>query len=195
MKWYIISIITLVAIITAYILLKLFARTNVYYNIETEPTAPIPKSAADRGEACDDGTSNLGNPNLPLGFRNNNPLNLVKSANAWKGKIKDNPGRFEQFCSMEYGTRAAMINLRTYMNRYSRNTIRKIISRWAPASENDTEAYIRFVSQQTGYQPDTELSFQKEIVFNLIDAMSQQENGAGMLIGDLVKEQAWEMIT
>jgi hypothetical protein len=194
MKWYIISIITLVAIVTAYILLKFFAKTNVYYNIETEPAEPVDKADAINGNACNDGTSNLGNQNLPLGFRNNNPLNLIKSTNAWKGKIKAAPGRFEQFCSMEYGTRAAMINLRTYMNRYGRNTIRKIISRWAPASENDTEAYIRFVSQQTGYQPDTELSFQKEIIFNLIDAMSQMENGAGMLIGDLVKEQAWEMV-
>jgi hypothetical protein len=194
MKWYIISIITLVAILTAYILLKLFSRTNVYYNIETDPTAPIPRSTAENGQACEDGTSNLGNPNLPLGFRNNNPLNLIKSSNAWRGKLKGTPGRFEQFCSMEYGTRAAMINLRTYMNRYGRNTIEQIISRWAPASENDTAAYIRFVSQQTGYQSDTELSFQKEIIFNLIDAMSQMENGAGRVIGDLVKEKAWGMV-
>ena len=194
MKWYIISIITVVAIITAYILLKLFGRTNVYYNIETDPSEPVAKEDIENGQACNGGTSNLGNQNLPLGFRNNNPLNLIKSSNAWKGKLKDAPGRFEQFCSMEYGTRAAMINLGTYMNRYGRNTIEKIISRWVPASENDTAAYIRFVSQQTGYQPDTKLSFQKEIILNLIDAMSQMENGAGMLIGDLVKERAWGMV-
>jgi hypothetical protein len=194
MKWYIISIITVAAILTAYILLKLFSRTNVYYNIETDPAAPILRSTAENGQACEDGTSNLGNPNLPLGFRNNNPLNLIKSSNAWRGKLKDAPGRFEQFCSMEYGTRAAIINLRTYMNRYGRNTIEQIISRWAPASENDTQAYIRFVSQQTGYQPDTELSFQKDIIFNLIDAMSQMENGAGRVIGALVKEKAWGMV-
>lgn len=194
MKWYAIALITVLALVAGYLFVKLNAKTNVYYNIETEPSEPVPLKAAENGTACGNGTSNLGNPNLPLGFRNNNPLNLVKSSNAWQGKIKNAPGRFEQFCSMEYGTRAAIINLRTYMNRYGRKTIEQIVSRWAPASENDTQGYIQFVSQQTGYQPDTELSFQKDIIFNLLDAMSQMENGPGMPIGDLIKEQAWGMV-
>ena len=95
---------------------------------------------------------------------------------------------------MEYGTRAAMINLRTYMNRHGRDTITKIISRWAPSNENDTQAYIRFVSKETGYQADTPLTFQKNIVFNLLDAMSQMENGANIIVNDLIKERAWLMI-
>jgi hypothetical protein len=194
MKWYWIAMITILILAAGYLFVKLNAKTNVYYNIETEPADPVSKKAAEKGEVCGDGSSNLGDESLPLGFRNNNPLNLIKSSNAWKGKIKDPAGRFEQFCSMEYGTRAAMINIRSYMNRHGRNTIEKIISRWAPASENDTQGYIAFVSQQTGYQPDTVLSFRKEVIFNLVDAMSQMENGAGMLVDDVVKEKAWAMI-
>ncbi|MEO0340370.1 MAG: hypothetical protein AAF242_14315, partial [Bacteroidota bacterium] len=173
MKWYVAVGVLALILVIAYFLIKLVAKTNVYYHIETEPSEPIPQDQATNGQVCNGGTSNLGDESLPLGFRNNNPLNLIKSGNAWKGKIKDAPGRFEQFCSMEYGTRAAMINLRSYINRYGRNTITKIVSRWAPDHENDTQAYIRFVSEQTGYKTDTPLTFQKNTVFGLLDAMSQ----------------------
>lgn len=194
MKWYLVLVITALILFIAYWLIKLSAKTNVYYNIETEPSPPVQPNQATQDGVCGNGTNNLGDETLPLGFRNNNPLNLIKSGNAWKGKIKDAPGRFEQFCSMEYGTRAAMINLRSYIERYNRNTIAKIISRWAPAHENDTQAYIRFVSEQSGYHPNAELKFEKGTIFELVDAMSQMENGAGVFVDDWVKERAWEMV-
>ena len=192
MKWYWIAAITMVFILGLYAYAKLFGKTNVYYNIEDSPAVPIPKKEAKSG-SCG-GMSNLGDTSLPLGFRNNNPLNLIKSSNAWKGKLANPAGRFEEFCSMEYGTRAAMINLRTYINRYGRNTIRKIISKWAPATENATNSYIDFVVRQTGIAPDTPISFQKEFTFKLIDAMSRMENGAVYAVDDLIKEKAWGLI-
>ena len=50
---------------------------------------------------------------------------------------------------MAYGYRAAWRTLQTYYNRFCRQskpfTVRSIIERWAPPTENDTEAYIRSV--------------------------------------------------
>ena len=58
---------------------------------------------------------------------------------------------FEQFETMAYGWRAAFILLgRTYYEKYHLNTIKKIISRWAPACENNTKGYIAYVAKQVG---------------------------------------------
>ena len=52
---------------------------------------------------------------------------------------------------MAYGWRAAFILLgRTYYEKYHLNTIQKIISRWAPACENKTDAYMMYVSINVG---------------------------------------------
>ena len=82
----------------------------------------------------------------PRGIRNNNPLNL-RVGNNWKGEV-ENPSdpTFEQFTEMKWGVRAAFVVLRNYIVRHKCNTIRKIISRWAPSNENNTEQYIKTVS-------------------------------------------------
>lgn len=53
---------------------------------------------------------------------------------------------FVQFENMAYGYRAAWKILQTYYERICIQnkdfTVRNIISRWAPPTENDTEAYI-----------------------------------------------------
>ena len=85
-------------------------------------------------------------------IRNCNPLNIRRGAARWQGmsKREDDPS-FEQFISMAYGWRAAFILLgRTYYERYRLNTIKKIISRWAPECENNTKAYIYYVAKQVG---------------------------------------------
>ena len=50
-----------------------------------------------------------------------------------------------------------MILCRTYYGKYGLKTIRGIVSRWAPPKENNTEAYIRHVSDYTGIGPDRDL--------------------------------------
>lgn len=80
------------------------------------------------------------------GIRNNNPGNVRLSATRWKGQIR--PGSDKEFCvfsSMEYGIRALIVTLRTYVVNHKVNTVRKMISRWAPPNENYTETYIRYV--------------------------------------------------
>ena len=81
------------------------------------------------------------------GLRNNNPLNIRRSADRWEGARKEQTDKsFVQFETMAYGYRAAWKILQTYYETFRRNnqpfTVRNIISRWAPPNENDTEAYI-----------------------------------------------------
>ena len=95
----------------------------------------------------------------PRNIRNNNPLNIRRSKDKWQGlDAKQNDSSFFKFESMAMGWRAAFIILtKTYYHKYRLFTIRKIISRWAPSVENDTEAYVKRVSDLTGIDPDEPL--------------------------------------
>ena len=95
----------------------------------------------------------MGNSNkIVRCVRNCNPLNIRKNGDKWKGlRAEQNDVAFAQFETMAYGWRAAFILLgRTYYEKYHLNTIRKIISRWAPACENNTKGYIAYVAKQVG---------------------------------------------
>lgn len=116
---------------------------------------------------------------LPRGYRNNNPLNVRKNAaNAWKGKVV--PGTdsaFEQFVSMAYGYRCALYLLRKYISQ-GNNTIRKIISKWAPPSENNTSGYINHVATRSGINADTVIDRNdREKLCKIAYAMAWVENG------------------
>ncbi len=93
------------------------------------------------------------------GIRNCNPLNIRRSTDQWKGMSEIQSDRsFVQFKSMEWGWRAAFQLLtRTYYHRYRLYTIRSIVNRWAPRTENSTDAYVAAVSRMTGIDPDAPL--------------------------------------
>lgn len=83
------------------------------------------------------------------GQRNNNPFNIrYNSANTWKGQTGSD-GAFCVFDTMQHGIRAGGVLLRNYI-KAGNNTIRKIISKFAPSNENDTESYIKHVAQMSG---------------------------------------------
>ena len=87
---------------------------------------------------------------MTRGIRNNNPLNIRRSSTHWQGARKEQTDKsFVQFESMAYGYRAAWKILQTYYERFCMEgkpyTVRNIISRWTPPTENDTEAYIKNV--------------------------------------------------
>ena len=118
----------------------------------------------------------------PRGIRNNNPLNIRRSKDQWKGMAEVQIDRaFVQFKSMEYGWRAAFYLLtRTYYHKYRLYTIRGIVSRWAPANENNTAAYIANVARLTGIDPDESLGIpsDKPSRWMMVGmAMAIQENG------------------
>lgn len=120
-------------------------------------------------------------PQAPRGIRNNNPLN-IRVGNVWLGE-RPNPtdGQFEEFVSMKYGLRAAFVILRRYIRRYHHDTIRTIISTWAPSNENATDNYISIVSQRTGIDPDDRLTYEdKESMVKLVAAMAFVECGTNL---------------
>lgn len=115
---------------------------------------------------------------IPRGIRNNNPLN-IRHGNVWFGEVPTpTDAEFEQFCQMEYGIRAAFVILRRYIRRYGHNTVRSIITTWAPSSENNTGAYIMSVCKRTGLDPDEMILYEdKETMCKLVAAMCVHENG------------------
>ena len=116
---------------------------------------------------------------LSRGYRNNNPLNIRRSKDKWKGMSpKQTDPAFVQFQTMAYGYRAAFVLLRTYRQKYGYNTIRKIVKRWAPPSENNTDRYIANVSRWTGIDPDKLIAGQDaNAMIAIVTAMSRMENG------------------
>ena len=113
----------------------------------------------------------------PRGLRNNNPLNIRHSADNFQGEIQGNDKSFKTFSSMPYGYRAGFVILGTYLSR-GLNTIEKIISKWAPPVENDTESYIKNVEKWSGVSRHKVLTGTDGTDFILIvAAMSFVENG------------------
>lgn len=112
------------------------------------------------------------------GIRNNNPGNLEASELFdWQGQT-GNDGRFATFSSPEHGIRALGMNLLSY-HRRGLDTISKVISRWAPASDNnDTSSYISKVSQALGVSPHQRLDLTApSVLSSLSKAIIRHENG------------------
>ena len=120
---------------------------------------------------------------LPRGIRNNNPLNIRKGNN-WKGERQpQSDPSFEEFESLAYGIRAGFVIMRNNMKeslpKYRQcNTIRKLITHWAPPSENNTAKYIEFVSKKSGLNPDEVIRYrEKRRMCAICDAMIRMECG------------------
>ncbi|WP_189377759.1 hypothetical protein [Thalassotalea profundi] len=107
--------------------------------------------------------------------RNNNPLNIRESAE-WVGERTLNIDKeFEEFKTPEHGFRAGYIILLQYLERGD-NTIDKIITKWAPASDNNhTNNYINYVANELNISEFQELA-PKDLP-QLMLAMSVFEGG------------------
>lgn len=116
---------------------------------------------------------------MSRGLRNCNPGNIRRSKVHYLGEVRPSQDSdFKQFESMAYGYRAMFVLLDSYRRRYALNTLRQMLNRYAPPSENFTDGYIRFVSQKTGILPDEELNTRSERdMVPIISAMSEIENG------------------
>jgi hypothetical protein len=110
------------------------------------------------------------------GLRNNNPGNIRwNAANNWRGQVRDDGG-YIVFDTMENGTRALALLLKNYI-RSGRNTIRTIITSWAPVVENDTDAYVRAVMRATGFSSSQTLTDNEITLVALMGAITRHENG------------------
>jgi hypothetical protein len=93
---------------------------------------------------------------------------------------------------MGYGYRAMFVLLDSYRSRYGLCTIRQMLGRYAPPSENFTEGYVRFVSSRTGIAPDEIVNTRaaRDMV-PIVAAMSQIENGVPATMDDV--ELGWRL--
>lgn len=116
---------------------------------------------------------------LPRGIRNNNPGNIRRGNDEWKGASSWQTDKdFVTFDAPEFGIRALAKILLNYQFKHHRNTVREIIARWAPPKENDTLAYIVSVSRETGFSEDTPLNLSRyEYLMPLVVAIIRHENG------------------
>ncbi len=90
-------------------------------------------------------------------WRNNNPGNIEYGAFAREHGASGSDGRFAIFPDEAAGIRAQRALLFEHPN-YRNSTIRQAISRWAPASENNTAAYAAGIAGGTGVTEHTQLS-------------------------------------
>ncbi|HBO5664217.1 structural protein [Pseudomonas aeruginosa] len=123
-------------------------------------------------------------PNPPRGIRNFNPGNIRHAKGTrWQGmSANQNDSAFVQFTGPQWGIRAIARTLITYQDKHALRTIRQIISRWAPPSENNTESYIRQVAARVGVAPDARIDvYDYRIMRALVEAIVRHENGPGPL--------------
>ncbi|MDO5531073.1 structural protein P5 [Sutterella sp.] len=125
-------------------------------------------------------------------MRNQNPGNIRRTAEVWKGMstIQGDPD-FVQFSAMKWGCRALVKTLRTYVEKRGLQTIRQIIGRWAPANENDTMSYIRSVSSAMRRDPDEVLHFSDDplLYLDLAKAIARHECGPE---AESISSDGWE---
>ena len=127
---------------------------------------------------------------LSRGMRNNNPLNIRRTSDKkrWQGQLMETEEKdFCTFATMPYGYRAAWIlldNYQLWMVQHAKTyCIRNIIRRWAPATENNTRAYINRVCKLTNIKADDILKapfLDTDKFIQIIAAMTCVENGISM---------------
>lgn len=111
------------------------------------------------------------------GLRNNNPGNIRKSGDNWYGLApKQTDSQFFQFSNAKYGIRALGKILLNYERLYYLDTVRKIITRWAPGHENPTASYVDYVARKIGVGADDVISVRSHLA-DLTKAIISFENG------------------
>jgi hypothetical protein len=111
------------------------------------------------------------NPSAPAPVRNNNPGAMMPG------------GKLAQYPDMQTGLAALDGNLASY-GKQGVNTISGVISKWAPPNENDTQAYIKDVSQRLGIPPNQKIDLSNPLQRQALStAIALHENGPSGVFG------------
>ena len=129
-------------------------------------------------------------PTVTRGVRNNNPGNIdYNPRNQWQGQLVPDPAiekRFARFDTAENGIRALAKLVLAYRGKDGQpgiggqgiDTVREVISRWAPGVENDTESYIKAVAVGVGAQPNQPIDIRNfRTLIALTTGIIKHENG------------------
>ena len=131
---------------------------------------------------------------LPRGLRNCNPGNIRINSDLFQGEIRPSKDKsFKQFETMAYGYRSLFRILSNYRKNYGLDTIRKMIGRWAPENENDTDAYVKAVSDYAGIPADGPININdREQMIRIVAGMSKVENGREAEMSDVIA--GWNLL-
>lgn len=131
---------------------------------------------------------------IPRGLRNNNPGNIRINSDLFQGEVRPSKDKsFKEFETMAYGYRAMFKILSNYFKNYKLDTIRKMITRWAPPKENHTEKYIQFVSDYAGIPADDPINVNnRELMIRIVAGMSRMENGRDADMSDVIA--GWNLL-
>lgn len=116
----------------------------------------------------------------PRGLADNNPGNLRAVPGAdWLGQTGVDEHGFVIFDNAGHGLRALARTLIEYRLRHGLDTVRGIVTRWAPPADgNDTEAYIADVAARLQADPDTALDLaDPSTLAALVAAIVRHEQG------------------
>lgn len=114
--------------------------------------------------------------NQSRGIRNKNPGNLRYNGIQWDGLVGEDDAGFCVFRQHLWGLRAMARVLMNYQDRHGINTIRGVVERWAPDTENETQAYVDHVASDLGVDPDQPIVI-KTILPRLMVQLIEHENG------------------
>ena len=104
----------------------------------------------------------------------NNIFNIRTGAK-WQGMTGATKG-FVEFETREYGIRAWIVLMHNYRVKHRCGTVRAIVTRFAPPSENQTQAYIKYCRERVYKSAITWLSNTVDYV-RLDIAMAKMETG------------------
>lgn len=146
----------------------------------TTSNVPVPGAASDSTPAT-------GDKSLPRGLRNNNPGNIRYGQFAQsQGAVGKDSGGFAIFQTAEDGLRALGELLRSYARR-GLNTVRGVINRWAPPSENNTGAYVGAVAKRLGVGEAQALDMtDPKVIAGLTGEITRHENGRNPFAPDTI---------
>ena len=115
--------------------------------------------------------------NVPRGIRNNNPGN-IKAGDDWQGADGADDKGYVKFKTPQDGLRALGINLKNQQDKHGLDTIDAIIDKYAPPTENDTEAYKAALAKSVGKGVKEKLDLHDEKTLSAVMAgIVQHENG------------------
>ena len=132
-------------------------------------------------------------PEQPRGIRNYNPGNIRHTNGIrWQGMAAtQQDSQFVQYLNPRWGIRAMARVLITYQDkRLAPNgtridTVREIVERWAPPTENNTDAYVISVARALGLDPDWQNVdvYDFDVMRALVTVIIRHEHGPGPLPG------------
>ena len=136
------------------------------------------------------------------GIRNNNPGNIdFNSRNAWQGQLGLEAGvakpRFARFDTPENGIRALGKLLLNYrgkdgmpgVGRPGIDTPLEFIGRWAPSSENNTQAYAQAIAKRLGVGVRDSIDISRpQVLREAVVGIIVHENGGNPYKAEVIDE-------